>query len=417
MTTVQVPLRAALRVMKDCCAALHYIHNLGIVHRDLRSANVLLDSASVADHITAHVADFGLSHQLSSAVTYRNDAPGGTVTRSGSGGAPPDRERPAIRVDPSTSASVVRGDSALGPVLFFPPEALRKRDDGARVTSKPGDVYMVGALLFEVVAGGLPPYYWIPDRWWAMTGRDAALVAARLTCSSGATVSVPAGGSSHVPRGARGVGSPGSAGFSLAYPGLLGLSMVEAMALDGVQPEWRLACPCPRCVTSQREAGAAGHATAAWPGVDAPTGLGAVSPGIDHSYAPLMADSDDPDEEGGSLGGGARVAGHESYVALSDSAPGNQVHSSRLRSTGDRQRGTSGGFGTNGGPGAATGSTSSRRCVCGAQLTRIMAMCMHHDPARRPTTDQLNTWFERLLRSLSVVERGGDAADDAVVFQ
>eukprot|EP00877_Chromochloris_zofingiensis_P009809 jgi/Chrzof1/5081/Cz15g10310.t1 len=50
-----LPLRVTLEVASDITAALWHIHP-SIVHRDLKSQNVLIDSAGVAE-----IADFGLA--------------------------------------------------------------------------------------------------------------------------------------------------------------------------------------------------------------------------------------------------------------------------------------------------------------------------------------------------------------------
>ncbi len=55
-------LAAALTFLKQAIAALLHPHSLGILHRDLRAANILIASM---DPLHAMVADFGVSHQLS----------------------------------------------------------------------------------------------------------------------------------------------------------------------------------------------------------------------------------------------------------------------------------------------------------------------------------------------------------------
>ncbi len=51
-----------LTLLKQVIAALLHLHSLGIVHRDLRAANILIDAL---DPLRVLLADFGVSHLLS----------------------------------------------------------------------------------------------------------------------------------------------------------------------------------------------------------------------------------------------------------------------------------------------------------------------------------------------------------------
>jgi serine/threonine protein kinase len=86
-------LAQVLSILKQVVAGLLHLHSLGILHRDLRAANLLIDSL---EPLRVLVADFGVSHQLS-AFKDRADAS-----------------------SPSISASVVptvlEGPAALGPI-------------------------------------------------------------------------------------------------------------------------------------------------------------------------------------------------------------------------------------------------------------------------------------------------------------
>ena len=55
-------LSAILTLLKQAIAALLHLHSLGILHRDLRAANILIAGL---DPLQAVVADFGVSHLLS----------------------------------------------------------------------------------------------------------------------------------------------------------------------------------------------------------------------------------------------------------------------------------------------------------------------------------------------------------------
>ncbi len=62
-TTAQggLTLAQVLSVLRQAVAGLLHLHSLGILHRDLRAANLLLDAL---DPLHVLVADFGLSHLL-----------------------------------------------------------------------------------------------------------------------------------------------------------------------------------------------------------------------------------------------------------------------------------------------------------------------------------------------------------------
>jgi serine/threonine protein kinase len=87
-----VSLAFALTVLKQAVAGLMHLHSLGVLHRDLRAANLLLDSL---DPVQVRLADFGVSHLLSSF--------------AGAG--------PGLDVSAGRAHTVLRGGAALGPML------------------------------------------------------------------------------------------------------------------------------------------------------------------------------------------------------------------------------------------------------------------------------------------------------------
>jgi serine/threonine protein kinase len=92
-----ITLRFALDAVRQVLAALQHLHSLGILHRDLRAANVLVTPGGQAEgRLTLLLADFGVSH-LQSTFDCR------------AGGARP--------TDPSSKVvAALRGGAAQGPM-------------------------------------------------------------------------------------------------------------------------------------------------------------------------------------------------------------------------------------------------------------------------------------------------------------
>ena len=111
------PVEAALDVAVQICRALSFAHERGVVHRDVKPANVLVDGdPDGALHV--RVADFGIARLVGP------DATEPTLTRTG----------------------VVAGTPA-----YVAPEALAGAAPDPRM-----DVYSVGVVLYESITGRLP---------------------------------------------------------------------------------------------------------------------------------------------------------------------------------------------------------------------------------------------------------------------
>ncbi len=106
--------RDAVAIVKQVAEALQYAHDQGIVHRDIKPGNILLDRSG-----TPHVADFGLAKDAS----------------LGSG--------PALTLS---------GD-LLGTPSYMSPEQARGRPDEQGPAS---DQFSLGVMLYEVTTGRLP---------------------------------------------------------------------------------------------------------------------------------------------------------------------------------------------------------------------------------------------------------------------
>lgn len=114
-----LPLAESLRVLRDVARALDYAHRAGLVHRDVKPANILLTRDG-----DALVADFGVAKGLAAA--------------QGGGGLP--------------EADLTEGTLVLGTPAYMAPE---------QVTGDPGidhraDLYALGAVAYELLTGQAP---------------------------------------------------------------------------------------------------------------------------------------------------------------------------------------------------------------------------------------------------------------------
>lgn len=106
------PARAA-ELVRTLAEAVHFAHQRGTLHRDLKPGNVIIDKEACA-----HILDFGLARPVEKA---------GDLTRTG---------------------------DVMGSPSYMPPEQAEGR---VGEIGPPSDVYALGAILFEVLTGR-PPF-------------------------------------------------------------------------------------------------------------------------------------------------------------------------------------------------------------------------------------------------------------------
>ncbi|MBI3724645.1 protein kinase [bacterium] len=111
----KLPLTKGLEVLRDVARAVHYAHEQGVVHRDLKPQNVMIDQGG-----RAFVLDFGLAR-------VRDSGDASKITKTG---------------------------AALGTPAYMPPEQC---GESGHAVDERSDVWSLGATLYHVLAGR-PPF-------------------------------------------------------------------------------------------------------------------------------------------------------------------------------------------------------------------------------------------------------------------
>ena len=108
------PRTRLLRVFVEVCRAIEFAHHHGVIHRDLKPSNIMLGELH-----EVYVLDWGIARRLD----------------------------PGTAVDASPLETAMH--TMMGTPGYMPPEQI---DDAASVTER-ADVYALGCILFEVLAG------------------------------------------------------------------------------------------------------------------------------------------------------------------------------------------------------------------------------------------------------------------------
>jgi|GEM_PF-3460854 len=116
----------AVRFLSEVARGLHYAHQHGIIHRDVKPGNILFDEDG-----NAYIADFGLAKRVDAAEAPVASATG--ILPEGSSAA----SRPAI----------------VGTPMYMAPEQISRK--GELTTA--ADVYGLGVVMYEMLTGK-PPF-------------------------------------------------------------------------------------------------------------------------------------------------------------------------------------------------------------------------------------------------------------------
>ncbi len=104
----------SVRIAAQVCAALDYAHKRGVIHRDIKPGNIMIDRNG-----TVKVTDFGIAH---------------------------------LAGNPETSFGLTVAGAAMGTVNYMAPE---QRTDARQVDAR-ADLYALGVVLYEMLTGQIP---------------------------------------------------------------------------------------------------------------------------------------------------------------------------------------------------------------------------------------------------------------------
>lgn len=113
--------------VRQILKGLAFLHNRGIMHRDIKGANILVDNKG-----GIKISDFGISKKVESDLALASNKAGGAGASSGGGGAGP---RPSLQ----------------GSVFWMAPEVVKQTSYTIKA-----DIWSLGCLVVEMISGTHP---------------------------------------------------------------------------------------------------------------------------------------------------------------------------------------------------------------------------------------------------------------------
>lgn len=118
-----------IRLVRQILVGLAYLHSKDIIHRDIKGANILVDT-----HGTVKISDFGISKRVQDSKTLLSEESGGSGTKTG-GRAGLANHRVSLQ----------------GSVFWMAPEVVKQT-----AYTRKADIWSLGCLVVEMLTGSHP---------------------------------------------------------------------------------------------------------------------------------------------------------------------------------------------------------------------------------------------------------------------